>query len=121
MLQRVSQPPVNPVLRDAEPHEFWGGFIVALIGVLLAGGGAWHVTGVDTIEGGTARETQLVKAFSSGGLQYPHQVAPPPPPKMDDPVAEAEALDRWARQSASAAEVTWKVRLDTSAKTPCPT
>ena len=121
MLQRLSQPPVNPALRDAEHHDSWAGFIVALIGLLLAVCGAWHVTDVETVGGGTAWETQLVKAFSSGGLQYPHQVAPPPPPKLDDPAAEAEALDRWARQSASAALVPWKVRVDTSAKTPCPT
>ena len=120
-MKRIPQPPVNPALRDTERHDFWPGFVAALIGCLLAVCGARHVTGVETVGSGTAWETQLVKAFSLGGLQYPHHVAPPPPPRLDDPVAEAEALERWAKQDASAAEVTWKVRVDTSAKTPCPT
>ena len=76
--------------------------------------GARHLTGVDTVEGDTAWETQLMKAFSSGGLQFADQVAPPPPPKGGD----AEALARWAKQSAPPA---WKVRVDAGAKTPCPT
>ena len=57
------------------------GFIVALIGIVVAFCGARHLTDVDTVDGGTAWETQLVKAFSFDGLQYPDQVAPPPPPR----------------------------------------
>ncbi len=121
MLPRVPQPPVNPALRDVERHDFWPGFIAVLIGAVLAFCGARHLTGVDTVEGTTAWETQLIKAFSSGGLQYADQVVPAPPPKLDDSAASAEALERWAKQSASAAPPTWKVRIDTSAKTPCPT
>jgi hypothetical protein len=112
---------VNPALRDLERHDFWPGFVAAAIGVVLCYCGARHLTNVDTLGGGTAWETQLVKAFSSGGLQYPNQIAPPPPPKLDDPAAQAEALDRWAKQQANAAPLTWKVRVDTGAKTPCPT
>jgi hypothetical protein len=112
---------VNPALRDVEQHDFWPGFIVALIGILVVYCGARHLTGVDTVDGTTARETQLVRAFSFGGLQYASQLAPPQPPKLDDPAAAAAALDRWAKLQAHTAAPTWKVRVDTGAKTPCPT
>jgi hypothetical protein len=121
MFRRIPQPPVNPALRDLEQHEFWPGFILALIGGVLLYIGVRHLTRVDTVEGATAWETQLVRAFSSGGLQYPSQLAPPPPPKLEDPAATAEALDRWTRQRASAETPSWKVRVDTGAKTRCPT
>jgi len=116
-MQRVPQPPISPAARDAERHDFWPGFIVALIGVILTCCGARHLTNVDTVDGDTARETELVKAFTFDGLQYPDQVAPPPPPRGDDP----EALERWARQNRNREAPTWKVRVDTAAKTPCPT
>ena len=83
--------------------------------------GARHATNVDTVDGGTASEIQLVKAFAFSGLQYPSQIAAPPPPRLDDPAASAEALDRWAKQQVNAVPPAWKVRVDTSAKTPCPT
>jgi hypothetical protein len=121
MFQRVPQPPVNPALRDTEHHDFWLGFIAALIGVVLAFCGARHLTNVDTVDGSTGWETQLINAFSTGGLQYADRLAPPPPPKLDDSAAAAEALDRWARLQANVSPPTWKVRIDTGAKTPCPT
>jgi hypothetical protein len=112
---------LNPALRDPERHEFWPGFAIAVVGALLLVGGARHMTGIDTAEGGSAWETQLMKAFASGGLQYASHIAPPPPPRLEDPAAQAAAFDRWARERDSAAPPTWKVRVDTSAKTPCPT
>jgi hypothetical protein len=119
MFRRVSQPPVNPGLRDPERHGFWLGCIVALAGVALAYCGSRHVTAIETVDGGIASETQLMKAYSTSGLQFPDQIAPPPPPK---PEAGPEALALWARQTAKAAEPPrWKVRVDTSAKEPCPT
>jgi hypothetical protein len=114
MFRRVAQPPVNPAMRDAERHDFWTGFVLAVVGFVLLLCGARHLTGVETVQGGTAWETQLVKAFSSGGLRFPEQVAPPPPPKDADPAA----LERWARQNPPP---TWKVRVDAGATTPCPT
>ena len=116
-MQRVPQPPVNPALRDLEGHDFWPGFVIALIGIILAFCGARHLTDVDTVNGGNASETQLIKAFSFDGLQYADKMAPPPPPRGDDP----EALERWARQNREAVAPTWKIRVDTTAKTPCPT
>ena len=121
MSQRIPQPPVNPALRDLERHDFWPGFTAALAGVVLAFYGVRHLTGVDTVDGSAARESQLIKAFSSGGLQYASQLAPPAPPQLDDPAAQAEALERWAKQQANAAPPTWTVRVDANAKTPCPT
>jgi hypothetical protein len=119
--KRVPQPPVNSARRDLERHEFWPGFIAALIGIVLLFCGARHLTGVDTVAGSTASEAQLMKAFSAGGLQYADLMPPPAPPKLADPAAAAEALDRWARQTANPAPPSWKVRVDTSAKQACPT
>ena len=123
MLRRVPQPPVNPALRSPEQHDFWPGFIAVLIGLVLVFCGARHLTGLETVDGGTARETQLIKAFSVGGLQYADRLAPPAPPlpTPDDPAATAEALDRWAREQAAISPMTWKIRVDTGATTPCPT
>jgi hypothetical protein len=120
-MKRLPQPPVNPASRDIEHHDFWPGFIAVLFGSVLVFGGARHLTGVDTVGGSAASEIQLVKAFSFGGVQYASRIAPAPPPKLDDPAAEAEALDRWARQQDNATPPKWKVRVDTDAKTPCPT
>ena len=118
---RVPQPPVNPALRARERHDFWPGFAAVLAGVIVTFCGARHLTGVDTVAGNSASELQLVRAFSSGGVQYASQLAPPEPPKLEDPAAEAEALDRWAKQQANATPPQWAVRIDTDAKTPCPT
>src|ERR1035438_1840378 len=90
--KRVPQPPLNAAQRDLERHDFWPGFIAAIIGVLLLFCGARHLTGVDTIEGSTASEAQLTKAFSAGGLQYADQMPPPAPPRLDDSAAAAEEL-----------------------------
>jgi hypothetical protein len=121
MFKRVPQLPVNPALRAQERHDFWPGFAVALAGLVLAFGGARHLTTVDTADGNTAWETQLVRAFAAGGLQYPDQIPPPPPPKLDGLANPGEALDRWAKQQAHAQPPAWKIRVDLGAKTPCPT
>jgi hypothetical protein len=108
-------------LRDTELHDFWPGLIAAVVGVVLIFCGARHLTDVDTAGGDTAWETQLIQAFSSGGVQYADQLRAPPPPMLDDSAAAAAALDRWAKLQANASPPTWKVRIDTGAKTPCPT
>jgi hypothetical protein len=116
-MQRIPQPPVNPALRAVEHHDFWPGFVAVLIGAILTFCGARHLTDIDTVEGANAWETQLIMAFAFDGLQYADRMAPPPPPKGDDP----EALERWARESRNRETPTWKVRVDTAARTPCPT
>ena len=121
MFRRIPQPPVNPAARARELHDFWPGFIVALAGVILLVSGVRHRTGVGTVEGSTAREVQLVRAFASGGLQYPSQIAPPPPPNLDNVADPAAALDRWAKQQAAFQPPAWKLRVDAGAQTPCPT
>jgi hypothetical protein len=113
--RRVAQPRINPAGRDVERHTFWPGFAAALVGLGLVGFGARHLTAIETVDGGKAQEVQLMKAYASGGLQFPK--APPPPPDPGDPAA----LERWVQQYANAAAPTWKVRVDTAATTPCPT
>ena len=120
-MKHVSQPPVNPALRDVERHDFWPWFVAVAAGVVLVFCGVRHLTSLGTVTGNTASEIQLVKAFSSGGLQYADEMVPPPPPRLSDPAAEAEALDRWAKQQAHATPPTWKIRVDTAAAAPCPT
>lgn len=120
-MKRISQPPVNPALRALERHDFWPGFVAALAGVAVIFCGARHLTRVDTTDGSTARETQLIKAFSSGGVQYASEQAPPSPPKLDGVANPAEALDRWARQQANAQPPAWKIRVDLGAQAACPT
>ena len=34
-MRRVPQPPLDPALRDSERHDFWPGFIAALVGIIL--------------------------------------------------------------------------------------
>ncbi|MGA2747958.1 MAG: hypothetical protein ABSG59_04205 [Verrucomicrobiota bacterium] len=121
MFKPVPQPPVNPSLRALERHDFWPGFVMALGGLVVAFCGAWHLTNVDSVDGGTASETQLIKALSCGGLQFADQMPPPPPPDFKAAANPAEALDRWAGQQAAAQPPAWKIRVNAGAKTPCPT
>ena len=122
MLKRFSQPPVNPALRDTEIHGFWLGCAVAVAALLLILYGALHLTRIQTVDGDRAWETQLVRAFSSGGVQYPQKETAPPPPRLDDPAAMVDALNRWAsHQDSHPPAPTWKVRIDAKAKAACPT
>ncbi len=118
IVKRIPQPSIDPAQRPCERHEFWPGFGVAVVAGVLAWCGARHLTAIETVDGSTAWETQLIKAYSSGGLKYP-ELAPPPPPRPDDPMSGRAALEQWARQAAQ--KPAWKVRVDTEAKTPCPT
>lgn len=118
---RVPQPPVNPATRVLERHDFWPGFVVVVAGVIVAFCGARHLTNVDTTDGNTAWETQLIKAFSSGGVQYASEQAPPPPPNLEGVANPDEALARWAKEQADRQPPAWKIRVDLGAKAACPT
>ncbi|HEU5396921.1 MAG TPA: hypothetical protein VFV81_07130 [Verrucomicrobiae bacterium] len=120
-MKRIPQPPIDPALRDRERHAFASGFVAAAAGLLLVLFALRHLTGVETVKGQIATEIQLVKAFSSSGLQFADDWSPPPPPQLSDPEAQAAALDRWAKNQADARPPTWKVRVDTAAAAPCPT
>jgi hypothetical protein len=116
-MKRIPQPAVNPALRDREAHDFWGGFVVALIGVILVFGGVRHVTGIETVGGDNSTEIQLMRAYSFSGLQFPDQLAASRPPEGND----LAALDRWMKKNGHAVQPSWKVRVDLGAKTACPT
>ena len=120
-MKLVSQPPVNPALRALERHDFWPGFVATLAGLAVVFCGVRHLTNVDTTDGNTAWETQLVKAFSSGGVQFASEQALPPPPNLEGVANPAEALDRWAKQQANVQTPAWKIRVDLGAKAACPT
>lgn len=120
-MRRIPQPPVNPSLRAAERHEFWPGFVVAVVAGVLLYSGARRLTGIETVEGGTATEPQLVKAYSSGGLKFPDVVSAPPRPIPGDPIGTAAALDRWERENAAKSARPRKVQVDTAAAAACPT
>ncbi len=118
---KIEQPPIQPALRDPEGHDFWTGLVVVLIGLIVLVVGARHLTGVETTDAHTAWETQLVKAFSSGGIRLLDLTAVPPPPPPDDPAARARAEEQFERNLAKASGPRWQVKVDTGASTPCPT
>ncbi len=120
-MRRVPQPPINPAQRPAERHDFWPPFIIALIALLVLVCGATHITNIETLEGNTASERQLVKSFTSGGLEVvqPSAVAPEPVEPPGDPAAEAKAIERAERAAAKSGGL--KYRVNTGAANPCPT
>src|SRR5208282_4109504 len=61
-MKRVPQPPVDPAARALERHDFWPGLAATVAGAALLFCGARHLTSVDTADGGSAWETQLMKA-----------------------------------------------------------
>jgi hypothetical protein len=124
MSARVPQPRVDARSRDPEQHSFPLGFAIVLAAIALLVVGTGRSTRIPTVAGTDATEMELMKAFSSGGVQYASRLASSEPPRpTEDPVASAAALERWARQQANGAAATfqWRVRVDTNAKTPCPT
>ena len=119
MIQRIAQPPIRPALRDPETRDFYPGFILTIMAILVILTGGLHVTEVDTTEGGTAREIELVKAFSSGGLELVETAPPPGPVALEDPAQAAAAIEQWERTRARPARL--KFRVNPGASTPCPT
>jgi len=120
MRAKVTQPVIQPALRCPEHHDFWTGFVAAALAVLLLLTGAGHITGVETTEGNSARETQLIRAFSRGGIQRVETSSPPRPPDPDDPSAMASYREQSQRAMASKGP-RWKVLVNLGAATPCPT
>jgi hypothetical protein len=117
--QRIPQPPVQASARSSERHDFWAGFILAAAAAVLLFCGVRHVTGVETTDGESAREHELVKSFARGGLQLVPPPKPPNPASYEDPAAAAAALERFVREEASRPRI--KYRVNTGAVDPCPT
>ena len=118
-MKRVAQPPVNPALRDTEQRDFWPALILSVIAAALLFSGLKHITNVETLEGDAARELQLIKAFSSGGLEVANAVKVSDPAAFDDPAAAAAALEKFAKAEAQPFRI--KYRVNTGAADPCPT
>ena len=116
---RVPQPPVNPLLRDTERNDFWTGLILVIIAGVILFSGARHVTGVETQEGDSATELQLIRSFTSGGLHFARPGPPPNPGAFDDPGAAAEAMERASRIAELPLRA--RYRVNTTAADPCPT
>jgi hypothetical protein len=118
-LKRVPQPPINPLTRDPELHDFWPAFIVAVISAVLIVSSLRHRSPILTQDGNAAWEQQLTKAIARGGLQF---AATPPPPdfsNITDPAAAAAAMNRAA--AAANLPLLQRYRVNTGAAAPCPT
>ena len=118
---RAPQPPIDRYRRSVEAHDFWVGAVVAVIGILVLAGGLVRVTGLETLDGDAAWETQLVRAFAVGGLKYTLPAAP-----TSDRFGQASTLgprspDGPDSQPGIAQTRRARVRVDTGATTPCPT
>ena len=112
---------MNPRQRATERHEFWPGFIVGIMGLLVLVCGAGHATRIETTEGGTAWEWELVRAFTSGGLQAVDMQEPPDPSVYTDPGRMAQAMEQWERTRTGSGSAGLKYRVNPNAQTPCPT
>ena len=119
MRKRIAQPPIDPLRRDPERHDFWPGFIGTLIAALVVLCGVGHATRVETTDGNAAYESQLVKSFTCGGLKAEDPVKVVDPATFDDPAAAAAALERMAREEARSFRI--RYRVNTGAADPCPT
>lgn len=119
MARRIPQPQVIARLRPTEAHGGWLGLMVILIAAALLTTGAQHWTQVNTTDGNSAKEAQLVKAFTCGGLQAKTAVTMPDLSQYDDPAQAAAALDRMARERAHSFPIRYQV--NTGAADPCPT
>ena len=117
--KRVPQPPVNPLLRNTEQHDFWLAAVIAAIALALLSAGARQVTSVETIDGASASEVQLVKAFARGGLQFRSASLTLDPATLVDPNAAAAAMDEAAR--VTNLPLRERYRVNTAAVDPCPT
>jgi len=115
----LPQPPVVPLLRDPEHHAFWPGFTVALVASALLVIGALNLTAVQTQDDESARETQLVKAFARGGLEFQAARVRLDPATLADPSRAAAAMDQAAR--IADLPVRERYRINTAAAHPCPT
>jgi hypothetical protein len=117
--KRVPQPPVNPLLRNTERHDFWPAAIITAVALALLVVGISRSTNVETVDGGSATESQLVKAFARGGLQFLAASAPIDPAAFADPDAAAAAMDQAAR--VTDLPLRNRYRVNTDAADPCPT
>jgi hypothetical protein len=86
--------------------------------LVLAVWGIERLTKAETVDGGKASESQLTKAFTSGGLQ---PVESKPPPGLQD-----VSLPPWLPPEAKlpppkARTAKHKFRVNTGATTPCAT
>jgi len=116
---RVPQPPVDSARRNPEDHDFWPGFGVAVIALLLLFHGARQSTGLETQDGAAASEFELIQAFARGGLHFDRATFAFDPGMFDDPGQIAAEMDRAARLAER--PLRERYRVNTAAADPCPT
>jgi hypothetical protein len=108
-----------PALRSVEARNFWPALLLTLVAAVLLSSGLRHVTTIETKDGDAARELQLIKSFSTGGLEVANAVTPPDPAAFDSPEAAAAALERYAEARRQPFHI--KYHVNTDAADPCPT
>ncbi|MCX8109008.1 MAG: hypothetical protein N3G20_09410 [Verrucomicrobiae bacterium] len=118
--KNIGHPP-EPKPDPAGQGQFWAGGTIAIIGLFLIVVGLRHVTGVETLEGDFARETQLVRAFTTGGLKYDSQAAPAESPGQATPRRPGAIPGYTDQANPPKPPRTGRVRVDPTALTPCPT
>jgi len=116
---RVPQPPVDPVKRDREEHDIWPALAVAVLALLLLFNGTRQPTTLETVEGESASEFQLIQAFGRGGLQFERATFSFDPVMFDDPQRIAAEMDRAAQRAER--PLRERYRVNTGAVDPCPT
>jgi len=116
---RIPQPPISAATRDPERHSFWTGAVIAAAAVLLLVCGAGRPTSLETAEGDTATEQQLVKSFAYGALRLAPPPSPPDPARYEDPAEAAAAMEKFARDEQERPKIKYVVH--TSVVDPCPT
>jgi len=120
---RIPQPPIEPFARETERRSPWPALAVAVLAILLVGLGVDRLTNAETLTGDSAVETQVNRAFASGGIRYvdPNAVQASAPPGFEiPPWIPMDGAPKVARIPPTPSGHS-PLRLDLGAKDPCPT
>ncbi len=112
---------IHPAQRLTESRSFWPGFILCLAGLLLALFGLGRITAVEKVSGDLALETDVNMAIAHGGVQLTGEEQQLTEPQTE-PAARAHATEgTLADAQLRVRSAKSRLRIDLSAKEPCPT